>query len=298
MAYADKNKSGGAGKMQNEVHLASNPIPHSLSGSPKDNKPKKKRRQEEPASAFGHESTCTLPPAKKAKYNSTLAKGDVVEQPDVSYSFATNDKSATESMSMLGSSSGSGVLDKLEAYTITDMNIISSSQIQAKVSRIIEILSRFSFVVLTKPNIVSVHAKGSVSSKLITIVEIVKREIAKAGGKWYQYSSLGQATVNQERKPTATVGTGRTIRQSAALHADAMDVDDSHRKDEQESDDEEEAFEVMKTPLERALEGRPKIRAVPILTIYLSRVRVEALKAVYGLVFSFDEFKIDTDMQH
>lgn len=46
------------------------------------------------------------------------------------------------------------------------------------------------------------------------------------------------------------------------------------------------AFETMKTPLERAVEGKPKIRAVPVMTIYLSRVRVDALKSAFGYAHS------------
>jgi len=38
----------------------------------------------------------------------------------------------------------------------------------------------------------------------------------------------------------------------------------------------------MKTPFERSIEGRPKIRAIPVIVIYLSRVRIEALKKIHG----------------
>lgn len=50
--------------------------------------------------------------------------------------------------------------------------------------------------------------------------------------------------------------------------------------------EEEEGFEVMKTPFERVLEeeDRPKVRCMPTLTLYLSRVRIESLKKLYGYV--------------
>ncbi|KUJ15640.1 uncharacterized protein LY89DRAFT_537840, partial [Mollisia scopiformis] len=59
------------------------------------------------------------------------------------------------------------------------------------------------------------------------------------------------------------------------------DVDKS-MEDVEQSDEEEEAFEIMKTPFERAIEGTAKVRAVPVMTICLSRVRVESLRREYG----------------
>jgi hypothetical protein len=38
----------------------------------------------------------------------------------------------------------------------------------------------------------------------------------------------------------------------------------------------------MKTPFERAIEGRPKIRSVPVMTLYLSSVRVDSLRKLHG----------------
>lgn len=49
-----------------------------------------------------------------------------------------------------------------------------------------------------------------------------------------------------------------------------------------EEEEEDDGFEAMKTPFERSIEGRVKVRAVPVLTIWLSAGRVEALKRRYG----------------
>jgi hypothetical protein len=38
----------------------------------------------------------------------------------------------------------------------------------------------------------------------------------------------------------------------------------------------------MKSRIERAIEGTEKVRSVPVMTVYLSRVRVEALREAYG----------------
>lgn len=47
-------------------------------------------------------------------------------------------------------------------------------------------------------------------------------------------------------------------------------------------EEEEEGFEKMKSRIERAVEGTEKVRSVPLMTVYLSRVRIEALREAYG----------------
>jgi len=156
----------------------------------------------------------------------------------------------------------------LEAtHTITSINIISSSHIQQKVTRILEILATFSFVPGSKPNIVLLTSKASVASKMISITEIAKREIAQKGGKWFQYNVIEASMVEQPVLP----GNGKGGFWDPKKDVDAMEIEED-----------ESAFEPMKTPFERAIEGRPKVRATPSMSIYLSRIRVESLKKTYG----------------
>lgn len=107
------------------------------------------------------------------------------------------------------------------------------------------------------------HSKAKVASKLITVVEIAKREIAASGGKWFQYNVVG--TVMEEKKEKKASGQSKD------------DVEG-----EKEGSDEEEGFETMKTPFERAIEGKAKVRAVSTMTTYLSRLRIEGLRKTYG----------------
>lgn len=93
------------------------------------------------------------------------------------------------------------------------------------------------------------------ASKLITVVEIAKREIAGGGGKWYQYNVVERSLEERERESG-----GEAV----------------------EEDGEEESFETMKTPFERAIEGTKVVRAVPGMTTYLARVRIEGLRKEYG----------------
>lgn len=160
-----------------------------------------------------------------------------------------------------------------KTHDITAVNIISSSKIEAKVARILEILATFSFKAPIKPSLVLLTAKASVANKMISVAEIAKREIAQSGGKWFQYSVIEPTMVVQDRVPDSVKGTFWAARKGD----DAMDVEEDEGGDE-----EEPAFEVMKTPFEREIEGRAKVRALPTMSLYLSRVRVESLKKTHG----------------
>ncbi|KAK6592381.1 hypothetical protein H4I95_11772 [Botrytis cinerea] len=158
--------------------------------------------------------------------------------------------------------------DLTHTHRTTELSILSSSQIQKKASRILSILSTFSFSD-PAPHVVLLSAKAPVAGKLITIAEIAKRELAKTGAKWFQYNVVGELT--------ATISSNNAEVEKTGDEKDG----DTEMKDGEE---EEEAFETMKTPFERVLEAedRPKIRAVPTFTLYLSRVRIESLRKMYG----------------
>jgi hypothetical protein len=174
----------------------------------------------------------------------------------------------------------SGLLTSLmESYTVATLNIISSTKIQAKVARTLDtVLKRFSFTGPAKPNIVMLYAKAPVASKMITIIEIVKREVESAGGKWYQYNRL-DTEVNVYSRKAAGAKTGNEVVDGN------MEVD--VEKNGGESSDEEPAFETMKTTVEKVTGEGSKSRVMPVMCIYLSRVRIEKLKAAYGYVLPF-----------
>lgn len=253
-------------------------VPHDSNPQKVSKKANKRRRQE----AFKNQerTTSSLPSAKKSKLSEPSSLNAISEDIAVAEDPGIGEASTLEYTAGTGSAIALGPPLNLSAYDVCDINIISSSQIQSKVNKILEILASFSFTALTKPRLVIVHAKAPISSKCITVVEISKREIAKAGGKWYQYSRLEQTLAIQEKKSVAFNGPGYTLGQNPEFRADVMDIDEEHEG--RSVDEEESGFETMKSPLERAIEGRPKIRAVPMLFIYLSRVRVDSLKQAYG----------------
>jgi hypothetical protein len=156
-------------------------------------------------------------------------------------------------------------------YDVTTMSIVSSSSIQQKVTRVLEVLSAFPPAPREKPRLVMLHAKAKAVAKMISIAEIAKRDIAEREGKWFQYNRIGEVM-------TEKVGDVRKV-DNAGKGKQAVELD------EEESDEESTAFETMKTPFERKIEGRAKVVAVPVMNLYLSRIRVDGLRKNYGLVF-------------
>ncbi|KAL2071609.1 hypothetical protein VTL71DRAFT_12844 [Oculimacula yallundae] len=180
------------------------------------------------------------------------------------------------------------------------MSVISSSNISKKVSRILEILSPQSHSkegggdakdkgkgkVMGK-DVVMLYAKAPVACKLVSIVEIVKREVAKEGGKWFAYCGVGEVVA--PRAALISPPLGKEKKKGSGHFEDS----EGGGEGEREESAEEEAFEVMKTPFERALESeaRPKVRAMPVMSLYLSRGRIESLRIVYGEQTNAQEIK-------
>jgi hypothetical protein len=174
------------------------------------------------------------------------------------------------------SSDARPALNELESeYEFTSINIISSSHVQQKVNQALGILSVYPAISPANPAVVMLQSKGPVAAKLITIAEITKREIGQNGGKWFQYNKVD--SVMEEKKVNSKREKGEKVNAESPKDSAAMEVDG-----EEDPESEDEAFETMKTPFERAIEGRPKIRSVPVMTLYLSRVRVDNLRNLYG----------------
>lgn len=145
--------------------------------------------------------------------------------------------------------------------------------------------------VKSKTRISVLRAKSTDTGKLVSIAEIAKREIEKelpvgdsaageAGqeqgsktGRWFQYIALGEELQQKRRAED------NTVIEETVLGGLGGDKED---RDEDEDEDEVEDFEVMKTPFERAIEGRPLVRGVPVMSLFLSRSPIEELKRRYG----------------
>ena len=198
-------------------------------------------------------------------------------------------------------------------YDLTSMSIISSSKMEQKIRNVLERVGRFSFSdAKAKPGVVILHAQARNASKMVTIAELSKREIEKDEGKWWQYTKIEGQVMEMNAKPRKPKPrtSGKTLANWEAEqessntekpHADtemegaAMEPitykqpDDPGPMDlDHEEEDEDETFETMVAPAinHRATassdNGRRKVRAVSVMTIYLARVPVPGLRELYG----------------
>jgi hypothetical protein len=162
-----------------------------------------------------------------------------------------------------------------ETHTITRLSIQSNTQISAKATNVISKLSSSQDSTTNpdsnaKPPLIILRAQSRWASKLISIVEIAKRNLESpdSGIKIFQYSSLSSEMVEIERKPK-TKGLGAPL-------------------PEGEGSDDEGAFQTMGASAPTASsgqdEGGMKKRAVPVLTVYLAGRPVKALRSEFGWV--------------
>ncbi|KAI0601507.1 hypothetical protein F4775DRAFT_540133 [Biscogniauxia sp. FL1348] len=238
--------------------------------------------------------------------DSTAAKRKRLDiESDTEPIIPSNKKPCLELSLHLSSKDDAKALGAIESkYDIQLQSVISSSKIHQRVTTLLRHLSPSTSPDDPVPIPIAAAADGKPKTrlsilrarapdagKLISIAEIAKRELEKSGapggegcrGRWYQYMALGEEKRERPRDE------GRTVIEETVLGGpNARDPNNSNNStlaedggngDENEDEDD---FEVMKTPLERAIEGQPLIRAVPVLNLFLSRVSVEELKRRYG----------------
>ena len=187
-----------------------------------------------------------------------------------------------------------------DKYEIITMSILSSSKIEQKVRNLLLRISKLDYAnTSAKPTVVMLHAKGDVASKMVSIVEIAKAEIQKENGKLYQYNGLhGETSELKIKKPKRT-GSGKTVAEWTKEHPEVenpgretinergkytLGTVDQSDDDLEMADGSEDAFETMAPPGQGydTPEARTKVRAYPVLTIYLARVPIPELKGLYG----------------
>ena len=166
-----------------------------------------------------------------------------------------------------------------ETHTITRLSIQSNTQISAKATNVISKLSpttqekdssKTDTDTNAKPPLIILRAQSRWASKLISIVEIAKRNLESpdSGIKIFQYSFLSSEMVEIERKPKPK-GLGAPL-------------------PEGEGSDDEDAFQTMGASAPTASsgqdEGGMKKRAVPVLTVYLATRPVNGLRSEFGWV--------------
>jgi hypothetical protein len=184
-----------------------------------------------------------------------------------------------------------------ETHEITRLSIQSNTQISAKATNVISKLSATTQQAdsstnnadtTANPPLIILRAQSRWASKLISIVEIAKRNLespptTSSGGdtnssvKVFQYSSLSTEIVKIERTPKPK-GLGGAAR--------PLPVGEG----EGEDDDDEGAFQTMGASsaatagIGEGEDGGLKKRAVPVLTVYLATRPVKILRSEFGWV--------------
>lgn len=195
-------------------------------------------------------------------------------------------------------------------YNFTTMSILSSAKISEKVERLLLRVENFSFAdPKSKPGVVVLRAKSDVASKMVSIVQIARQEIERDKGKWWQYSKLEGQLTELKVKPAKRRDGGKTLSEWQKEQAGNVSQGFEEAGDETghaseevvqnhqsvNGDEEmEDAFETMANDKE-AVQGAKqsengsgkKIRAIPVMTIYFTRVPVPGLKELYGYVLVY-----------
>lgn len=224
-------------------------------------------------------------PAPKRKRADTSSSAEAIT--------TSNKRQCLTKSLCLSSEDDAKILNTVDArYEVQLQSVISSSKIQQRVTAMLRHLTpprqppsteSVPNTTISKTRVSILRAKATEAGKLISIAEIAKREIEKelsagddgAGktgqdkkrGQWFQYIALGEELIQKPRDE------GNTVIEETVLGGPGDDKRDY---------DEDDEFEIMKTPFERAIAGRPLARGVPVMSLFLSRSPVEELKKRYG----------------
>lgn len=165
-------------------------------------------------------------------------------------------------------------------YILHTHSITSSSKMHTKVVSVLSQLTNEASAAVDhtdapkraeRATIVALSARSKAATKLVSVVEVVKRELDGRGLGWWQYSGVHGVLDEMGGKD----GSGAD---SAGLRGKKR-TRESEGESEGEEDGEEEVFEKMRVPGE---EERQKVRQIPVITIYMSRTPVPELRRRFG----------------
>ncbi|KXX82021.1 hypothetical protein MMYC01_201492 [Madurella mycetomatis] len=173
------------------------------------------------------------------------------------------------------------LLAKLDSrFQVKTMSVMPSTSISKHVDRALEHLGRFSAWDRTVfPGVVLLCAKSAASCKLITISELVRRRIAEAEQKWFQYNILSE-TMWEE--------TSRPVEDPSMVEDSFMAVD---HDDEEDAGD--EYFETIRPTIHEQAVRPAKIRYKAHMVVLLSRVRLDELKGGKNISLQTNEQHIE-----
>ena len=143
-------------------------------------------------------------------------------------------------------------------YEVAKFNIRGGTQISTRATSIISHLTSVPEEGV-KPVVIVLHASSREANKLISIVEIAKRDLASKRIKFCQYTALSSHIVEVERKPKPK----------------GPELPSINQEDDEDSDD---AFQTMGATEDT---GKRK-RSVPTMTVFMSAQPVKALRDEFG----------------
>jgi len=165
------------------------------------------------------------------------------------------------------------LLQELEGkYSIATASVISSSKINKKVTQVLSHLGHVDlFSQTSTPGVMMVHARANDANKMVTVMEIAKRQMNQAGQPWYQYNRVYEVADGHgsKGKPTGR-GADQTVIENTVLGA----------KDADSGDEGEDPFEPAETPFERAVREKPAEESkTTYMSVFLSRVPMPELQS-------------------
>ncbi|KAG6359127.1 hypothetical protein INS49_012647 [Diaporthe citri] len=158
-------------------------------------------------------------------------------------------------------------------YSIATTSVIASSKINKKVTQVLSHLGHVDlFSQSSVPGVMMVHARANDANKMVTAMEIAKRQMNQAGQPWYQYNRVYEVADGRgSRANTAGQGAAQTIIENTVL--EGVDADD-------DDEEEEDAFEPVENTFERAIREKPAEESkTTYMSIFLSRVPMPELQS-------------------
>ncbi|KAK4110055.1 hypothetical protein N656DRAFT_295424 [Canariomyces notabilis] len=163
-------------------------------------------------------------------------------------------------------------------FEVKTMSVLPSTSISKHVERALEHLGRFSAWDQTvSPGVVLLCAKSAASNKLITISEVVRRRIAEAEQKWFQYNVLSE-TVHEEVNQPAK---GPSVVKDTIIGVDT------------EQDPEEDYFETIQPTVHERAVKPVRLRYKAYMIVLLSRVRLDELKGGQNISLQTNEQHVE-----
>jgi hypothetical protein len=143
-----------------------------------------------------------------------------------------------------------------QKYNVVKLSVLQSHKISARTTLLIKHLSTPAEAEGDKPSLCCLRAQAHSANKLITIIEIAKRELSGKNIKVYQYNALSSEIIPFD---------------TTMKHANGKVPSEEDGGDD--GPDEDDAFQTMGQ--------KDKIRAVPVLTVYVSTEPIKSLKHAY-----------------